>query len=360
MGAIRNRRATSHRERKKKHFLDVTMRSSAAARQRNARILAFLCTILLIAGVAGGAWYGVREGMRRFFWENADYVLTEIEIKTDGPLTREQITVATGIREGVNIFTIDLAKAREALVMMPQVEHAEVERMQPNKIVIEIAERKPVAWIAAKYDEDPTLHAKSFLVDRRGVLMKARNQLPEYFHLPVIYGVATDNFDPGETVATPELKAALDLLRLTADKPEQFQACSIDLSRGYCMVVTDQRHAKITFGLEHIDRQIERLGLVLEHVEEGNREIQTVNLLVQRNVPVTFMPVADPNAPDLEPAAAPSPSLIAKIPGAKKPPVSIKSPTVRKAAADKHNPPPMPVRKASPANAPAPRHHDHG
>jgi len=357
----RNQRASTRKHRKQQHLLDVTVRSRKASQQRNRRIVAWFCSLILFAGIIGGAVYGARKGLQKFFWDNPDYNLAEIEIKTDGNLTREQIVDATGLREGVNIFSLNIAKTRDALVLMPQVEHAEVERVLPNKLTIEISERRPVAWIAAKYDEDPTVYAKSFLVDRKGVLIKTQNQLAEYLHLPVIYGVPTDNFDPGEIVDTPELKAALDLIRLSADNPERFQVRSIDLSKGYCMVVTDQRHAKITFGIEHVDTQIERLGVLLDRVEQSQREIQTVNLLVQRNVPVTFMAMPDPGAivdePDASPLPAPKPAVKpTPTPIAKKPAPLSKSTTVRKAEPVKSkttHSSTKPVRKAIPVAAPA-------
>ena len=89
---------------------------------------------------------------------------------------------------------------------------------------------------------DPSTAADSFLVDRRGVLMKMKNPLPEYLHLPVVCGLQTENFDAGQTVNSPELKSALDLIRLTSESSLQsrFQVRSIDLSKGYCMVVTSQ------------------------------------------------------------------------------------------------------------------------
>lgn len=303
-----NRRASSRKQQKEKHLLDVKIRARKASEQRNRKLMAWLCWLVLLAGVIGGSWYGVSQGLRRYFWQNPDYNLTEIEIKTDGPLAREQVIALTGLREGVNIFSVDIAKAREALLTLPQIERAEIERMLPNKLVIDIGERKPVAWIAAKNHEDPSNDPKSFLVDRKGVLMKTQTNVPEYFHLPVIAGLATDNFNPGEVVSTPELAAALELIRLSTDDPARFQVSSIDLSLGYGMLVTDQRRARITFGLEHVDAQLERLNVLLDYIEKNGREVQTVNLLVQRNVPVTFAPPSDPGAEAAEAAALPTPA----------------------------------------------------
>jgi len=224
-------------------------------------------------------------------FENPEYRLSSLEIVTDGALTREQIIETSGIHEGTNIFSINLSRSQQNLMKMPRVEVAEITRTLPNRISITITERKPVAWIAAKNTEDPSSDSGSFLVDRRGTLISSKNYLPEYLHLPIIYGIPTDNLEAGETVDTYELRSALDLVRITSESAKM-QVCTIDLSKRYCMVVTDRSRAKITFGLERIDEQLDRLAAVLEHVESTKQEIQTVNLMVQRNIPVTFAPPA--------------------------------------------------------------------
>jgi hypothetical protein len=90
------------------------------------------------------------------------------------------------------------------------------------------------------------------------------------------------------------VKAALELVRLTGENPARYQVRSIDVSKGYCMIVSDERHAKITFPLGDIAAQLDRLALLFANVDLSKREIQTVNLLVERNVPVTFVPPPEP------------------------------------------------------------------
>jgi len=302
---VRNQRNSSRRQRKQQHLLDVKVRSRAATRQRNRRLLAWLSSLLLFGGAVFGAWYGGREALRRFFWRNPDYNLAQVEIHTDGPLTREQILQAANIQEGKNIFTINLSAARKGLMALPQVDRAEVERILPDKISIDIAERKPVAWATGREDADPGSDPGAFLIDRGGVLMRAKTEAAEYFHLPVICGLAVENYEEGQVVDLPEVRAALELIRLTGENPARLQVRAIDVSKGYCMIVTDERRAKITFPLDDIAGQLDRLGLLLASVESGRREIQTVNLLVQRNVPVTFVPPPEPDP--AEPEATPAP-----------------------------------------------------
>ncbi len=324
------------------------MRSAKAAEQRNRRLVTWACVLILVAATIGGVYYGAREGLRRFLWENPDYELAEIEVATDGSLSREQILEVVGIRQGMNIFRINIWKAREKLTELAQVEVAEIQRTLPNRISIQITERKPIAWIAAKYDEDPTVYASSFLVDSKGILMKSRNQLSEYFHLPVIYGVHTDGYETGKPISTPEVKAALDLVRLNSDDTAQarFQVRSIDVSKGYCMIVTERSHARITFALDHLDSQLDRLMVVLDHVEQSKRELQTVNLMVQRNVPVTFAQQVDGSE------AVPGMEGTSDLPaGTSAPPASVKKTEPPKSSNETRVKRATPVKKAEPAGS---------
>jgi cell division protein FtsQ len=306
----RNRRVSSKKQRKQQHLLDVKVRSRAANRQRDRRILTWLSVVVLVGAAIGGIMVGGRAALRRFFWQNPDYNLAEVQFHTDGSLTRDEVLAATGIQEGKNIFTINLGNARKGLVALPQVDRADIERILPNKISIEIAERKPVAWVTGKDDDNPSADPGAFLADKTGLLLRVKKQVPEYYHLPVICGLQVDNYDEGQVIDLPEMRAALELIRLTGENPAKYQVRSIDISKGYCLVVTDERHAKITFPLDNIDQQLNRLAMLYADVDTSAREIQTVNLLVQRNIPVTFVPPIDSgtDAADAYVQASPSPS----------------------------------------------------
>jgi cell division septal protein FtsQ len=347
----RNQRVSSRKQRKQQHLLDVKVRSRAANRQRNRRVLAWLSGLFLICAAVGGIGYGGREALRKFFWQNPDYNLSEVAIHTDGSLTREQIVEATNIHEGKNIFAINLSAARKGLMALPQVERAEIERIMPNKISIDIAERKPVAWVTGKDDSDPSADPGAFLIDRAGILLRMKTQVPEYYHLPVICGLEVDNYEEGETIDLPEVGAALDLIRLTGENPARYQVRSIDVSKGYCLVVSDERHAKITFPLENIGAQLDRLQRLYANVDENRREIQTVNLMVKYNVPVTFVPPPDPvaDAADPDAQASPSPS-VAPLPVVKKPTVK-RAQTTHKSSTLSHHQSTV-VRRAIPVSTP--------
>jgi cell division septal protein FtsQ len=288
----RNKRVSNARQRKQQHLLDVKIRECKERSRRARAVGGFVCKFVLVVGLGAGTWIGGKEALRRFVWENPDYFLRDIGFTTDGALTREQVLSTAGLVEGRNIFTVDLGQARAAIEQLPQVESAVMQRQLPNRITVAVTERRPIAWISAKGDEDPSSSERSFLIDARGIVLRSRVVLPEYYHLPIISGFETENLVPGKRVNAYEMQAALELVRLNADST-RFQARNIDLAKGYCLVVTDQRHAKITFGLDRIDQHLTRLYRCLDRAAEDHKELQTVNLIVERNIPVTF---SDPEA----------------------------------------------------------------
>jgi cell division septal protein FtsQ len=347
------KRPANVRRRKPQNLLEVSMRAKTVVRQRNRRIMRWSCGMVLAVATGVGVWHGARIALSRLLWDNPDYRLGHLNVTTDGILSREEIVDASGIREGENIFRLNLAQAREKLARIPQVENIEVQRVLPSTVNVRITERRPVAWLTSQFTDDPAAGA-AFLIDPRGVLMVPHREASAHYRLPVIHGLATGNIQPGDTLATDEVRTALDLIRLN-DGNARFQIRGLDLSRGYCIVATDRDQARATFGLEDLAGQVERLNRVLDYCDLSQREIQTVNLMVQRNMPVSFAPL-DPAAKPVEPAPAPAPAKTAKItrPSA---PVAEAKPApreVRRAqpvAKSKSKPTPVPVRRAQPVHA---------
>src|SRR5205814_6836939 len=118
--------------------------------------------------------------------------------------------------------------------------------------------RKPVAWITSEKEiSDPFASDAAFLVDARGVLMKEKKLLPEYLGLPLILGCSSEALEAGKVIESSEAKTALELLRLSTRSSLQmrFQIREIDVSKGYCLLVTAKNHARVTFGINDLDRK---------------------------------------------------------------------------------------------------------
>ncbi|CAN5353083.1 hypothetical protein BH20VER3_BH20VER3_22880 [soil metagenome] len=346
-----NRRLSSSRQRRQQHLLDVKVRARRASHHRNRRILVALSKIALVIAICAGLYYGVRAGLSHFFFENPDYRLSTIALRTDGTLQRDQVLKTAELREGSNIFSVNLAQVQERLQQLPQVDEVQVERRMPNEIDIQITERKPIAWITSeKSVADPFASDAAFLVDARGILMKEKKLLTEYLALPLIAGCSSEALVPGKAVESFEARAALELLRLTTTSFMQtrFQIREVDVSKGYCLLVTDKNHTQVMFGFDHLDAQMQRLEQFLVYSDDNQRPIESVNLLVARNIPVTFAQPASIVISELEPALEMIPPAPPSAHEAKAEPKEVKTaaqePEVRKASAVRTTP----IRKALP------------
>jgi len=289
----RNRRVSNVRQRRQQHLLDVKVRSRSAAQHRARRTLAVLSRVILLAAVCAALYAGTREAARRLFFDNPDYILKTIELQTDGTLQREQILNAADVHEGENIFRINLGRVHDLIQQLPQTDEVQVVRKLPSEIDIRVVERKPIAWITSEKElSDPFASNSAFLVDARGVLMKEKKLLPEYLGLPVILGCSSESFEVGKVVESPQAWKALELLQLSSRSFLQmrFQIREIDVSEGYRLLVTDKNHSRVTFGYNDLETQLRRLEQFLVYCDDSKQELATLNLLVQRNIPVTFAP----------------------------------------------------------------------
>jgi cell division protein FtsQ len=303
-----NRRVSNPRQRRQQHLLDVKVRARRASHHRNRRVLVALSRVVLVIALVAGCYYGVRTGLQRFFFDNPDYCLSTIAIRTDGTLQRDQVLKSAELREGLNIFSVNLARVHDRLQQLAQVDEVQVERKMPNEIDITITERKPIAWITSeKAVADPFVSDAAFLVDARGILMREKKLLPEYLALPLITGCSSEALVPGKAVDSFEAKAAIELLRLTTTSFMQtrFQIREVDVSKGYCLLVTDKNHTQVMFGFDHLETQMQRLEQLLVYSDDSGRPIETVNLLVARNTPATFAQPASEIISQLQPGPGP-------------------------------------------------------
>src|SRR5437016_3928352 len=287
----RNRRVSNVRRRRQQHVLDVKVRSRRVTQHRIRRALGVLSRVVLVAGLCSAVYVGAREGAKGLLCENRDYQLKTIELQTDGTLQREHVLKVADLQEGENIFSVNLARVHDRIQQLPQVDEVQVVRKLPAEIDIRVVERKPVAWITSNKEiSDPFVSDAAFLVDARGVLMRQKKLLPEYLGLPLISGCSSESLEAGKVIESLEAKTALELLRLSTRSFMQtrFQIREIDVSKSYCLLVTDKNHARVTLALNDLEAQLQRLEQFLVYCDDSKQELETVNLLVQRNIPVTF------------------------------------------------------------------------
>jgi cell division protein FtsQ len=252
----------------------VSARRSTLPRKTASRLLwAFIAAaILCVAAVAAGGLYEYGERSWRFRVESSD----NIEVAGMQNVTKAQIMEVMGADIGRNIFFIPLAQQKAQLEQIPWVESASVMRFVPNRLTVEIHERKPVAFAR--------VGPRIFLIDAGGTLMELRQK--QKYSFPVILGM-----NPGEPLSTraPRMKAYNELVHELDSGGTRY---SQDLSE---VDLTDLENLKVRVNDPAGDVLVElgsseflkRYKTYVSHVQEWRQQFQkleSVNLRYDNQV----------------------------------------------------------------------------
>jgi cell division protein FtsQ len=107
--------------------------------------------------------------------ENPD----QIQIEGNRFVARDAIVEKFSADLGRSVVRVPLEDRRKAIESLPWVEQAGVQRVLPNRIRVEIAERAPVAFLRTAGD--------LFLVDSHGMILE--RPAGGEFHFPVVAGI---------------------------------------------------------------------------------------------------------------------------------------------------------------------------
>ncbi len=294
------------------------MRTNQASQQRKNWLFGLSAKLLLVACLGTGLYLGIKKGVSWLVLKNPDYNVAELNVETDGVLTPESVLDAADLHKGSNIFMVNLSRAKARVEAIPQVEKVQVIRQLPNKISIQINERRPVAWVAPEHGavtrDEVAKSPSSFLIDGRGVLWPPTKLNPQDFFLPIIRNYSNGPRSNGQEAEGEEIKAALDLIHAHQDSliGPRFQIQEIDLAKHFGLEVTDRNGLQVLFGLDDMDRQLKRLDVYLQVVDQRGEKAQTISLLAQKNVPITFVTAPVPADKPAEPPPAATPASAAK------------------------------------------------
>ena len=289
-----NARCTTARQRRHQHVLEVSVRTTQAVRQRQRKFFGLTIKLLLISVIAACLYVGVRRGIALLLLKNPDYNLADLSVETDGALPPGVVLEAADLHKGSNIFLINLNSAQSRIESLPQVEKAQITRQLPNRITIQINERKPIALVAPEHTtasrDDIASASGSYLIDTHSILLPIDRSNAQDLHLPIIRNYSGPR-SGGQEAEGEEIKAALDLLHARQDSmiAARFHIEEIDLAKHFGLQVTDCNGLQVLFGLDDLENQLKRLEVALQTLDQAEPKPQTINLLVQKNVPVTYV-----------------------------------------------------------------------
>jgi len=269
-----------------------------------------LCVLVLL----GGLGWGVREGLQRGLYDNPDFRLQAVDLNPNPAIDELDFVRITGINLNGNLFRLDLKAITRALIHLPEITDATVERRLPGTLVVRVSARKPQAWIGCPEGGIPAgRNVGAMLVDEHNIAypcparqFEAANPLP----LILLPARAKEPITPGRKILQPELQRCLRLLACCSENDPDAAAWidSIKQANAWSLSMTTRDGVVATLGLGDHARQVSNLRAALKHAANKGYTIATINLIPKENVPVTVVGGSEAPPPKAIPVADPTSS----------------------------------------------------
>jgi cell division protein FtsQ len=203
--------------------------------------------------IAAGAAWGAKE-VNAFLVTDPRFQLVctgvqsgcaNLEIRGAAYANRARLENVFASDFGQSVYKIPLAERRRRLLAVDWVNTASISRIWPNKLVVTITERRPVAF--AKLQIAGTGRYRFTLIDADGVLLSIPPRVR--FHLPVLSGAREEQAESERRVRVQAMQHLLDDLGPRAKDISEINAASpVDMR-----IITEiDRHAvELWIGDQH-------------------------------------------------------------------------------------------------------------
>lgn len=234
--------------------------------------------------------------VREAFLKNPKFSLRQVVVRTEGPVSAQRIVRASALTQGMNLLTVNLREVQARIQALPQVRSVKINRDYDGRLTLEVKQRHPVAWLECKkLGMEARKPGLGHFIDSEGVLFPCELVEP-YESLPVIRHESLHQNQPGLALTTLQIKSALMLLNQLQARHEQQtlpNVTGIEITKPWCLTATlggrtPKQQTLLTFGVDDLEEQLARLDRIWLEALHRNWKVDTLNLLVQKNLPVTF------------------------------------------------------------------------
>ncbi len=213
------------------------------------------------ATVAAGAMFGP-QAVR----ESSMLSLTEMDVRGNERVDRQELLAASGVELGDNLVTVDLATAADEIQKIEWVESVSLRRAYPDRLAINVTEREPVSLLA---------DGQLWFVDRNAEVFKPV-VAGEWMDMPVVSGVSVDDRGVDPVGSRERLRKALEVVDAVGESSHLDEADIGELRvldhGGFDVVLADSGatlhldESSYEMGLQRLDELLDREMVALDDV----------------------------------------------------------------------------------------------
>ena len=150
------------------------------------------------------------------------FVVKQIALEASERPGPDEIRSMSGIRPGMNMFSLDTEEVSRRLETHPWIQHATVVKRLPDKVLIKVRKRRPVVLIGVQ--------GCLYYMDAEGKVLDMI-QPGASLDFPMITGLEQDVEDARRCGDGRDLQQALSLLRVLQDTPAMGSVSEIHIDR---------------------------------------------------------------------------------------------------------------------------------
>jgi len=186
------------------------------------------------------------------------FVLKHVKVQGNYFLPDEEVTRLSGVAMGENLFQLNIDEIMQTMAKDIRVERAQIKRVFPDTLEIQVVERPPLAMLKCDY---------GYLeVGKGGIIMAAHRDLSN-IPVPIITGVTVSDLFVGDVVENEQVKKVIDYLdQLNWEATTSLS--EINITDPENVMVYMQGPVQLKMG------DINSLGKKLEITESVHREVK--------------------------------------------------------------------------------------
>ena len=300
--ALKSRRR--NKKTTQKNVLSVKVQSQQTRRERLRWLRSVVTLAVALVALVLVSWLGGGFALDRLVYENESFAVTEMDYRTDGIISENQLQDWGGVRKGDNLLSLDLLRIKRNIELTPRVKMVSVERILPDTLQVRVTERVPMAqiWVwqrggdapggydCVRLQVDESAHVMPPIAGRSVVIPEQQAE----WSLPVIAGIELKtlrSLAPGRAAELPKLQSALNLIRAyhRSSLAGEIDLRVVDLSQPRILRVTTGDGGQIDLATSRLSQQFSRWARIRAHGEKYGFAIETMDLSVTNNVPVRWM-----------------------------------------------------------------------